>query len=136
MSASVRLELTWEGDQRFSARAGAAVVRLDGKGEAGPTPVQALAFGLAGCMAIDVVHILGKGRVPASGLRARLEGERAGEDPRRLVRVALHFEIEGDVPPDRVERAIALSRERYCSVWHTMRPDVDLRTSYEIRASP
>jgi putative redox protein len=136
VAAPVRLELAWEGDQRFAGRAGEAAVRLDGRGEAGPTPVQALAFSLAGCMAIDVVHILGKGRVAPAGLRARLHGERAPEDPRRLVEVSLHFEIEGDVPPDKVERAIALSREKYCSVWHTIRPDLDFRTSFEIRPRP
>jgi uncharacterized OsmC-like protein len=58
MSVPVRLELGWEGDQRFAGRAGEAVVRLDGRGESGPSPVQALAASLAGCMAIDVVHLL------------------------------------------------------------------------------
>jgi len=40
--------------------------------------------------------------------------------------------VRGDVPADRVERAIALSRERYCSVWHSLRQDIDFRTSFEV----
>lgn len=132
----VRLELTWEGDLRFAGRSGEAEVRLDSAGKAGPSPVQALAFGLAGCMAIDLVHILTKGRVPLTGLRARLVGERAGEDPRRLVKVDLHFEVRGDAPPEKVERALALSREKYCSVWHSLRQDIDFRTSFEIAPHP
>ena len=43
--------------------------------------------------------------------------------------------VRGEVPADRVERAIELSRERYCSVWHSLRPDIDFRTSFEIAAS-
>ena len=94
--------------------------------------MQALAFGLAACMAIDVVQILRKGRFALESLRARLVAERAAEPPRRFVRVDLRFVVTGDVPPERVERAIALSREKYCSVWHSLRPDTEFITSYEI----
>jgi putative redox protein len=86
-------------------------------------------------MAIDVVHILRKGRLELRGLRAELQAERAPRDPKRLVRVRLHFRVSGDVPPDKVERAIALSRETYCSVWHSLRPDLDLTTTFEVTAS-
>jgi putative redox protein len=83
-------------------------------------------------MAIDVVDILQKGRFELAGVEARLESERRPEPPRYVTRVALHFVVRGDVPPDRVERALELSRERYCSVWHSLRPDIDFRTSFEI----
>ena len=94
--------------------------------------MQALVLALAGCMASDVVHILVKGRLPLRGLRAQLEARRAEEEPRRVTAVSLHFAIEGDVPPDKVQRAIDLSREKYCSVWHSLRPDIDFRTSFEV----
>jgi putative redox protein len=126
------LDLEWQGDLRFGGTAGAVSLVLDSAGEAGPTPVQALAFGLAGCMAIDVVHILKKGRLGLRSLKAHLEGERAPEDPRRLVSVHLHFIVGGEAPADKIERAIALSREKYCSVWHSLRPDIDFRTSFEV----
>jgi putative redox protein len=107
-------------------------VVLDSAGEAGPSPVQMLACSLAGCMAIDVVHILEKGRVPLRALRASLVAERAPGDPRRLVKVDLRFHVRGDVPRDRVERAVALSREKYCSVWHSLRPDIAFTTAIEL----
>jgi putative redox protein len=84
-------------------------------------------------MAADVVHILTRGRLPLRGLRAALSAERAEDDPRRLTAVSLYFSVEGDVPPDKVGRAIALSREKYCSVWHSFRPDIDFRTSFDVR---
>ncbi|MBI2467325.1 MAG: OsmC family protein [Candidatus Rokubacteria bacterium] len=129
----ITLQLTWQGELRFAGRSGDVELTLDGDRKAGPSPVQALAFALAGCMAIDVLHVLTKGRLGLEGLRARLTAERAPEEPRRLVKVDLHFLVTGDVPPDRVKRAIALSREKYCSVWHSLRQDIDFTTSYEIR---
>jgi len=130
----VEVELTWDGDLRFRGRAGPAAVVVDSDGSAGPSPVQALALALAGCMSVDVVHILERGRQPLRGLRARLRAERAPEDPHRLVRVDLRFDVTGEVAPDKVERAIALSREKYCSVWHSLRQDIEFTTSFEVRA--
>ena len=111
----VEVELEWDAGLRFRGRAGETSLVIDSDGRAGPSPVQALALALAGCMSVDVVHILEKGRLPLRGLRARLRGERASEDPRRLVRVDLRFTVAGGVPPDKVERAIAtfsLARRR------------------------
>jgi putative redox protein len=130
----VEVELTWDGDLRFRGRAGQNAVVVDSDGSAGPSPVQALALALAGCMSVDVVHILERGRQPLRGLRARLRAERAPEDPHRLVRVDLRFDVMGAVAPDKVERAIALSREKYCSVWHSLRPDIEFTTSFEVGA--
>jgi len=124
--------LSWQGSLRFEARAGDHTLALDSERRAGVSPTQALALSLAGCMAIDVVDILQKGRLALAGLEARLESERRAEPPRYVTRVALHFVVRGDVPADRVERAIDLSRERYCSVWHSLRQDIDFRTSFEI----
>jgi len=130
----VVVELTWDGDLRFRGHAGQAPVVVDSDGLAGPSPVQSLALALAGCMSVDVVHILEKGRQPLRGLRASLRAQRAEEDPHRLVRVDLHFEVSGEIAPDKVERAIALSREKYCSVWHSLRPDIEFKTAFEVKA--
>ena len=83
-------------------------------------------------MSADLAHILARGRHSTRAMRARLVGERAQEDPHRFVRVTLHFAVEGAVPADAVERAIALSRERYCSVWHSMRQDIDFRVTFDV----
>lgn len=131
---TVECELEWQAELCFAGRSGDARLVLDSSGQAGPSPVQALAFALAGCMSMDVVHILTKGRIAFHGLSAYLRGERAGEDPRRLVKVDLHFVVRGEVPPEKVERALALSREKYCSVWHSLRQDIVLSTSFEITA--
>src|SRR5262249_27101171 len=124
----ITLDLRWDGDLRFAGRSDGVALTLDGDKVAGPTPVQALAFALAGCMAADVVSILVKGRTGLEGLRARLAGERRTEQPRRFVRVTLHFVVTGPVAPEKVERALALSREKYCSVWHSLRQDIELTT--------
>ena len=126
------VELEWQGGLRFRGRAGDRELRLDGDSAAAASPVEALALALAGCMGSDVVYILLKGRVELKGLSARLVAERAPEEPRRLVRVDLRFAVGGAVPADKVERAIMLSREKYCSVWHSLRPDIAFTTSYEV----
>jgi putative redox protein len=79
-----------------------------------------------------VIDILRKGRHGVTGLHITLSAERAAEPPRRLTRVALHFAITGPVPEAAAERAIALSREKYCSVWHSLRQDIDFRISFKV----
>lgn len=126
------VDLDWEGERRFRGRSGDVEIVLDSPPKAGPTPVQALGFGIAGCMAVDVAEILRRGRLDLKGLCAHFEAQRAHENPKRLLAVDLRFTVRGPITPDRVERAIALSLERYCSVWHSLRQDIELTTSFEI----
>jgi putative redox protein len=126
------VELSWNHDLVFSGTSGSINLVLDSASVEGPSPMQALAFGLAACMAMDVVHVITKGRFNLRGLRASLVGQRAPEEPRRFTSIALHYAIEGEVPAEKVERAIALSREKYCSVWHSMRHDIDLNVTYQV----
>jgi putative redox protein len=126
------VNLTWDGKLKFTAREGGHEWVLDGRNEAGPSPVVALASALAGCMAIDVVVILTKGRFDVRSLGASLTGSRAEAEPRRFLKIDLRFTIDTDAPADKIERAIALSREKYCSVWHSMRQDIDLTTSITV----
>jgi putative redox protein len=123
---TVDLDLLWKGELRFEASTGATLVQVDGDGRTAVSPVQALVVALAGCMASDLVLILTRGRQPLSGLRAHVHAQRAAEDPRRLLRVEMTFTVEGAVPPDKVQHAIDLSRDKYCSVWHSLRPDIEL----------
>ena len=124
--------LDWSGELRFDAKSGANTAVVDGDSRTGPSPTQHAAFGLAGCMAADVVDIIRKGRHPLRALRVTFTGERAENPPRRFVRIALRFQLEGAVPSQTVERAIALSREKYCSVWHSLRQDIELTTTFDI----
>ena len=130
----MRVGLVWEGDLRFSTVTNGIALSIDGQSTSGPSPVQALALALAGCMAVDVVDIVVKGRHPLRAFSADLSAQRAPEPPSRVTAVTLHFRLEGDVPPHAVERAIALSREKYCSVWHSLRQDIPLETTFEVVA--
>ena len=124
------VQLIWEHDLVFGGRSGGVTMTLDSASTAGPSPVQALVFGLAGCMAMDVVHVIRKGRHDLRGLRADLQGWRAPDVPHRLTRVELHFTITGDLAGDVIQRAIDLSREKYCSVWHSLREDITLDITF------
>jgi len=126
------VDLTWLGDLRFGGRSGQASITLDSAGLAGPSPVQAFGFALAGCMTTDVAHILSKGRHPFRALRSHLVADRSPDEPHRFVRMTLHVTVEGQVPADAVERAVALSREKYCSVWHSMRQDIEFVATHDV----
>ncbi len=128
--------LTWEGDLRFRAVAGPNEIIFDSDSQAGPSPPQAVAMALAGCMAIDVADIVIKGRHRLVALVAHITGERAAEPPRHFTRFGLHFTVHGDVPNHVVERAIQLSRDKYCSVWHSLRADLALETAFEVHSAP
>jgi putative redox protein len=127
------VDLTWTGDLVLSGTTDKTSITLDSAGVAGPSPVQALAFALAGCMTLDVGYILTKGRQPFRALRSHLVADRAPDDPHRIVRMHLQVSVEGDVPADAVARAIALSYEKYCSVWHSMRQDIVFTTSHDVQ---
>jgi putative redox protein len=126
------VSLVWQHDLILGGPSGNIQMTLDSAGVAGPSPVQALAFALAGCMAMDVVHVLTKGRCGMRGLRVDLTGQRAPKDPHRFTEITLHYTITGDVPTSRIDRAIKLSREKYCSVWHSMRQDIPLTVTYTV----
>jgi putative redox protein len=132
MKAPTTLELIWEHDLVLKGHSGDATIVLDSAGQAGPSPVQTLAFALAGCMGMDVVHILKKGRLDLQGLKISLTAERAPEDPHRITTVAIDFTVTGNVPKDQVQRAINLSHEKYCSVWHSMRQDIAFTTTFSV----
>jgi putative redox protein len=128
----VEATLEWDGEQQFTGVVGKHEVSMDGTAAAAPTPIQLLALSLAGCLAIDLVHILTRGRHAVTALSTKLTGYRAAENPRRFTRVHLDFTLSGDMLPEHVERALDLSREKYCSVWNTFRQDTELIVGFTI----
>jgi putative redox protein len=126
------VDLVWEHDLVFGGRAGDLTLKLDSASIEGPSPMQSLALALAGCMAMDVVHVLKKGRHDLRGLSAQLVGERADEEPRRFTAIKLNYTVTGEVPKPAVERAIELSKEKYCSVWHSMRHDIPFDVTFTV----
>lgn len=133
MEGTIAVTMTWQGDELFGVEVGAHRPVLDGTSGQGPSPMQYLATGITGCMAIDIAHILGRMRTPAQSLRVHLNTERVAEPPRRFTALRFHVEAVGDVPQANLDRAIALSRDKYCSAMHSLRPDIEVTVDTEIR---
>jgi putative redox protein len=123
----------------FSAETGSGhLVTMDGAPDGGgrnlaPRPMELLLAGAGGCTAYDVVLILQRGRHDVRGCRVRMTAERSAADPKVFTRIGLHFVVSGrDLPPAAVERAIALSHERYCSATVMLGKTAAIETSHEI----
>lgn len=126
------LSLDWHGDFKFSSSAGMPPISLDSGNPEVASPMQAIAYGVMACMAMDVVLILQKGRHELKALKVKFDGTRAEDHPKRYTRIHLIFEITGNPPMEAVERALALSREKYCSVSNSLRSDIDFTTSFTL----
>jgi putative redox protein len=83
-------------------------------------------------MTTDVTDILLKGRHSLRAVKSHFSAERAQTDPHRFLSASLHIAVEGDAPSAAIERAISLSRDKYCSVWHSMRQDIELTVTFEV----
>jgi putative redox protein len=107
---------------------GGPEITLDSDAEEGPSPTHTLLLALAGCMAVDVKVILDKSRVPVESIEVEAIGTRAESVPRRFVSIALVYDVRGPREQDkkRVQRALDLSREKYCSVLHSLDPDIEI----------
>lgn len=103
-------------------------------GEEAGSPMELLLAGIAGCTAMDVVHVLRKMRQPLAGLIVEIEGVRAEEHPKVYTEVEIVYVVQGvNVDPAAVEKAIRLSQETYCSASVMFREaGVTLRTAYRI----
>lgn len=124
--------LEWDGELQFTGFVGKHEVPIDGAQHAAASPMQLLAMSIAGCMSIDLVHILARGRHDCTSLAVAFRAERSPDHPKRFTRVLMHFTLEGAMKPEHVERALQLSRAKYCSVWNSLRPDTALETTFEI----
>ncbi|MBI4538772.1 MAG: OsmC family protein [Gemmatimonadetes bacterium] len=124
-----RIGLSWTGGGRVfrGESQGGAPVTIDGDSKAGPGPMETLLFSLAGCTGSDIVDILEKMRVPLTRLDVQIEGERAETQPRRYVRILARYVTEGVAEADeaKLRRAVELSVDRYCSVLHSLRRDIE-----------
>ncbi len=130
----VRLRWTGEGMAFRGGPDGGVESGIDSDGVIGHSPMEALLMALAGCMAVDVLMILEKSRVPLEALEVEAVGRRAQTVPKRYVAVTLTYVLEGPSEDDRpkVDRAIDLSREKYCSVLHTLDPELDVDIRLEM----
>ena len=130
MSTERAVRVQWVGCGKvFEGRTGGAKpILLDGDSEEGPSPTEALLMSLAACIAIDINVILEKSRVPVEELMVDVLGVRASEPPRRFTSLRILITVEGPAENDqpKLERAAQLSHDKYCSVFHTLRPDLEV----------
>jgi putative redox protein len=132
--SDTEVDSRWLGGLRFEATGRAEVpVVVDGDGKEGPTPMETLLVSLVACMGSDVVDILTKMRVPFDALAVRVEGDRRPEPPRRYTALRLMYRVEGvpDGDAEKLQRAVTLSRETYCSALHSLRPDIEVSIHIE-----
>jgi len=108
---------------------------MDGKKTQSLSPMETLLASLCGCMGIDVVNILTRMRADFSSISIAAEGEQNPEPPKFFRRILITFRLQGTVPKDRVEHAIRLSFETYCSVFHSLRKDIEVAYEIEITGS-
>ena len=125
--------LTWREAMRFDGGApGGPSTTIDADNRQAPGPMLTLLLAAAGCSGADVVSILQKMRVGLSGLRIDVAGTRREEEPRRYVGIHFTFHLSGSgLDETKARRAIDLSLQKYCSVIHSLAPDI--RVTYDLR---
>jgi putative redox protein len=98
-----------------------------------PRPLELLLAGTGGCTAYDVVLILKRGRHAVQGCTVKLTAERAEVDPKVFTKINMHFTVSGKgLPAAAVERAIAMSHEKYCSASIMLAKSAEITTSFEL----
>jgi len=98
-----------------------------------PRPLELLLAGTGGCTAYDVVLILKRGRHDVRGCTVKLEADRAELDPKVFTKINMHFSVTGKgVPAAAVERAIAMSHDKYCSASVMLGKTAEITTSFEV----
>ena len=124
----VRLRWAGEGLVFRGGPDGGPVATLDSDAKEGLSSTHYLLFALAGCMAVDVKMILEKSRVPIESLEVEAIGERAETPPRRFEKIQLTYEVRGpqEEHEKRLQHAIDLSRDKYCSVLHSLDPSIEI----------
>ena len=133
--AGDQIRVEWMGGRRYrGGPANSPPLIVDGERQAAPSPVDTLVVALASCSAIDVVEILEKRRTPPTSLWVDVEFSRAPTPPRRLTEVRLRYTVATDSERAHVERAVALSFEKYCSVSTSLAPDT--RLTWEVELEP
>ena len=135
MEANIR----WLDGMAFEAETGSGhALTVDGPPdlggrERGPRPMELMLLALGSCSAVDVVHILQRGRHAVSDCRVQVQGERAEQPPRVFTRIHLHYRVSGrGLKPEAVERAVRLSAEKYCSASLMLAKAAELTHDFEV----
>ena len=126
MGETKRISLNWkEGLQFVGGAPGGPTTSIDGDNATAPGPMLTLLLAAASCSGSDVVVILEKMRVKLRQLRIDVDGIRREEEPRRYVAVHFAYHLAGDgLDESKARRAVELSLQKYCSVIHSLAPDI------------
>jgi putative redox protein len=126
MQETKRITLNWQDGLRFVGGAPEGpLTAIDGDNAAAPGPMLTLLLAAASCSGSDVVVILKKMRVQLRELRIEASGQRREQEPRRYTAIHLDYHLAGEgIDQAKAQRAVSLSVEKYCSVIHTLAPDV------------
>jgi putative redox protein len=132
----VKTTVTWTGQMAFSGITPSGhEIKMDAAEEiggqnSGARPMELLLHAVAGCTGIDIISILQKMRLEPTSFHMEVEGTRAEDHPRRFTHIHIHYALEGELPEDKVIRAIQLSKDKYCSVAHSL--NAMITVSYSI----
>src|SRR5690606_5157374 len=137
--ALMQARIKWVQDVTFIGEAGSGhAVVMDGAPEVGgrnlgPRPMEMLLLGLGGCSAFDVVLILKRGRLQVSDCVVEISAQRADTDPKVFTHIKMHYIVTGrQLDRAKVERAVQLSAEKYCSASAIIEKTAQIETSIEI----
>ncbi|MGH2317948.1 OsmC family protein [Planococcus sp. SE5232] len=125
--------LNWQGGMVFSGMTESGhMVLLDAGTESGGSnqgarPPEVLLHAAAVCTGMDIVYVLNKMRLVIDEFFIDIEGDRASEHPKRFTDIAITYHIKGELPEDKVVRAIKLSSETYCTVVHSLNASVEYK---------
>jgi putative redox protein len=135
----MKARIKWLEDRTFLAESGSghSVVLGTAFGShertPGPSAMELVLIGMGGCSAYDVVHILEKGREPVEDVAVDLEADRAEQDPKVFTRIHMHYVVKGrGLSSEKVQRAITLSAEKYCSASAMLAKTATITHDFEI----
>ena len=126
--------MTWERELIFHGRTQRGEeVDYDAQFQWGCSPTETLLMSVAGCLAIDVVSFLRKMKAETTKFRIDYSGERNLTPPQYYKAMEMVINISGkNITPKKMDRVIALSQEKYCSVYHSLRKDIKVDVKYNI----
>jgi putative redox protein len=124
--------LTWDKELIFVGMTEQGYeIEFDAQAQWGCKPTEALLLSLAGCMGIDMVMFLQKMRIQLASFKIELTGERNPTPPQYFKAVEMVLYIAGkNLDPQKIDRAVRLSHDKYCSVYNSLRKDLDMRVRY------
>nr|WP_263324647.1 OsmC family protein [Neobacillus sp. Marseille-Q6967] len=132
----MELTIKWNDKMAFSGTTPSGhEIKMDAAAEiggenTGARPTELLLNAVAGCTGIDIISILQKMRLEPKSFHMDVKGDRADDHPKRFTDIHIHYALEGDLPEEKVVRAIQLSKDKYCSVSHSL--NANLTASYSI----